>query len=161
MFMLWARGYVPNSWLSVVLGRVCISCYTKQNTFWVAWQRRRCAISTHQMLVWIIARSLEGSMMQMGKFNLPITNSSLVIMSWFALKTRGIVHFFLQPHNPLPSSILNYWDAYVLLLLELGSLCWNYNGILKSIQLMFWFFLVGFENLTTIFPFLQFKWNIC
>jgi len=27
---------------------------------------------------------------KMGKFNLPIKNSSPVIMSWFALKTQGI-----------------------------------------------------------------------
>jgi len=37
--------------------------------------------------------------MQMGKFNLLITNLSPMIMSWFALKTRGIVHCFLQPYN--------------------------------------------------------------
>jgi hypothetical protein len=95
MFMLWVGGYVSNSWLNVVLRRVCISCYAEHNTFWVTWQRRRCVVSIHQMSMWIIARSLEGSMMQMGKFNLPIKNSSPVIMSWFALKTWGIVHFFL------------------------------------------------------------------
>ncbi len=38
------------------------------NTFWVTWQRKRCVVLTHQMSVRIIAWSLKGSMMQMGKF---------------------------------------------------------------------------------------------
>jgi hypothetical protein len=37
---------------------------------------------------------------------------------------------------------------------RVGFLVLKLQQDLKSIQLMFWFFLVGFENITTIFPFL-------